>query len=502
MMPKLHLGFGVHYFATTGFTLTGMSEDTQKEIESLNKSMTGGPSDADRYYRLSQLDKDRSDYTKASNTLVRAIELYRKQVDTQPGNAELLARFGRALGTAEKDGEAEAVLRRAVKIDPKDWRCWSALGRFLNARFGSHLFEGESTNTRSFADVLAQASVTKIPGVRVEEAQKYLEEALACANRAIDLAPREPQPYEDRALCSCNVSVLHFVKDSEKGLPGDPIQYYRTIFPTNAVPDLWRMADLMPEDPSAITKAAFFEVWATIFQTIKRPDQVRDGNLLGHLSEDRQKSFRRGLTRLENLGQSANKQISARALEFLGALQSIVMRDQTRAEGNLRRAVAIDPSRELAWDLLMSILKELDRPTDAVATAEARLKTKESTFNRIAAAKACDQLGRLDKAQTHVEAALKITPDDYTVNFSAAIVLVKRSTDEDSIRRAKEFIERASKASGHPASKDEWIHWTLTSGIMAALEGYSEIARSAFKRVIDIDPENETAKRALQLMQN
>jgi hypothetical protein len=37
---------------------------------------------------------------------------------------------------------------------------------------------------------------------------------------------------------------------------------------------------------------------------------------------------------------------------------------------------------------------------------------------------------------------------------------------------------------------------------MAALEGYSEIARSAFKRVIDIDPENETAKRALQLMQN
>jgi Tfp pilus assembly protein PilF len=297
--------------------------------------------------------------------------------------------------------------------------------------------------------------------------------------------------------------MLRYLKQVLQGDEADGVKFYQAIFSINAQGDLWRMADLTPESPAAVTKAVMFELMASAFQIGKSGlVHLADGELWNQLPESRRQSIRRGLTRLENLGQGGNKTVAASALEFLGGLQWMLMRDLTGSESNLRRALALDPARELAWNLLMGLLVGSERFPDALAAAESRLKIKETARNHVAAAKVCDKLDRPDKARLHTDAAVKLDPDGYLANLSAAVVILKRGTTDNSIQQARQLLEHAGNAKGHPASQDEWVEWNLTRGIFYALGDDPAAARRDLKRVLEADPANETAKQALAIVGN
>jgi tetratricopeptide (TPR) repeat protein len=150
----------------------------------------------------------------------------------------------------------------------------------------------------------------------------------------------------------------------------------------------------------------------------------------------------------------------------------------------------------------MSLLVDSGRTEVALTVAEARVKAKDSARNRVAAAKTCDRLGRLDKAQAHLDAALRIAPNDYLANLVAAIITLKAGQDESSLKRAASFIERASRVEGRPASKSEWIDWTMTTGILYGLAGDADTARRKFKQVLESEPDNAAAKEGLSIVGN
>jgi Tfp pilus assembly protein PilF len=137
-----------------------------------------------------------------------------------------------------------------------------------------------------------------------------------------------------------------------------------------------------------------------------------------------------------------------------------------------------------------------------LAAAETRLRARESARNHVAAAKACERLQRLDKAQTHMDAALRLGPDDYLANLAGAIIAMKRSGDETALKQAGMLIQQASRVEGRPATKAEWVEWTLTTGILFALAGDENLARQNLKRVLEMDPDNKTAREALALLGN
>lgn len=500
--PTLQVEFGLRLDLVQGLRLLGDQRLHRAEIESLTQALRSNPNDAERTSRLAELYRKTNEPHKASNSLTRAVELYRKLADAQSENAEVIARFGHALDAAGRGEEAEAVLRRAVKLGATDWRCWSGLSRVLIGRAWAPLTQGPVPDPDFTPDLLlARATRRDIPPASLERAERNFVEARQSADRAIALAPREPGAVAHHALCVVNFALFQFIKNVLQGAEPDPVKFYQALFTTNALPDFTRLADLSAEDPLLITKVALYEVMASAVLSGKSGlARLSSGEIWNQLEESRRQSIRQALTRLENLSQGGNRSNAALAYEMRGGLQRMILRDQAGAETSLRGAIGLDPSRDLAWDLLMSLRIESGRFSDALAAAETRLQTKDSPRNRLAAMKACERLGHLDQAQTHADAALKLSPADYLANLSAAILLLKRDSDEASLARAKQLLDRASQVPGRPATRDEWGEWTLTIAIYYALSGDQAAARRELKRLLEADPDNQAGKEALGIV--
>src|SRR5439155_16909989 len=118
-------------------------------------------------------------------------------------------------------------------------------------------------------------------------------------------------------------------------------------------------------------------------------------------------SIREAVARLENCGQNPDSRVAAGSLECLSVLQAFVIGDRSGAEKNARRAVALDPSRENAWDMLIGFLAKPETYEDLRTLCEQRLRQKETTRNRILLAKAYERLNQLDRAEQNVQAALR-----------------------------------------------------------------------------------------------
>ncbi|HXI54012.1 MAG TPA: tetratricopeptide repeat protein [Candidatus Saccharimonadales bacterium] len=502
-LPLLHAEFGLQLDVERGFVLSLAPAEAAADVARLKRELQTAPDDPARHLRLFELYRQAGDAAKGSNALATATSLYRRLAEAQSENAEILAGFGRALDLSGRDAEAEAVLRRAVKLRPKEWRAWSALSLHLLSKGWGALTREVAPSTRSPEQILAAAAKKQIQPARLEQAEQDLKAAEDCANRAVAVAPRESQVYADRALIVAHRAMLKAVRHVLQGEEVDAVRFYQAMFTTNALPDLDRMAALEPENPRLLAKAVLFRLIGAATSAGKEGlARFAGGELWPLLSETQRDALRRSLTVLENLGQNGNPTVASTALEYLGGFQWMAMRDRAGAEQNLRRAIALDAGRETAWDFLMAVLVDSERHEEALAAAETRLRARESARNHVAAAKACERLQRLDKAQTHMDAALRLGPDDYLANLAGAIIAMKRSGDETALKQAGMLIQRASRVEGRPATKAEWVEWTLTTGILFALAGDENLARQNLKRVLEMEPDNKTAREALALLGN
>ncbi|HXJ60989.1 MAG TPA: hypothetical protein VNU68_30455 [Verrucomicrobiae bacterium] len=501
-LPVLHAEFTLRLDPEAGYVLSGGMPDQSAEIERLNHAMQEQPADAERQFALFEIYRQMGQSARATNHLARAVTLFRTLADMQSENAALLAKYGRALDLASEDKEAEAVLRRSIRLGPMEWRGWSALGQLQLGKCLRTLTESLPAGTANQPQALLAAAIKKeIAARQLHKARGDLEEALRSTDRAVALAPKEVQPLADRALVHAYVGMLHFIEDVLGGAESDALKLHRAMFPTNALIDLQAISRLTPEDPVIWGKIGLFRLLDGAVSLGQRgAQQLSTGDFWSLLTDSQRRDLQRVFTALENLSQSGNPAVAAAALDFLGAFQWTAMRDRRGAERSLRRAIQLDPRREMAWDFLMAVLIDADRNEEAVSAAEARLQTRDTVRNRVAAAKACDRAGRSAKAQAHLEAALKLDREDYLANFAGAIMVLKSARDEEQLRRAGSLLERAGRVEGRPATRDEWLEWTTTSAIYYALNGNREAARREFKRALAEDSANQTAKDGLALV--
>lgn len=501
-LPVLHAEFSLRLDPEAGYVLSGGNPDRTPEIERLTQAMQEQPADAERHFALFEIYRQLGQGARATNHLARAVTWFRTLADTQSENAALLAKYGRALDLASEDKQAEAVLRRAVRLGPKEWRGWSALSQLLLGKCLHTLTEGLPERASDRPQTLLAAAIKKeISAQQLQKARGDLDEALRCTDRAVALAPKEVEPWADRSLVHAYVGMLRFIQDVLGGAESSAMKIHRAMFSTNALTDLEQISRLKPEDPVIWGKIGLFRlVDAAVGLGQRGAEQLSNGDLWSLLTDRQRLELQQVFTALENLSQGGNPTVAAAALEFLGAFQWTAMRDWRGAEKSLRRAVQLDPRRDMAWDFLMAVLVDTERNEEAVNAAEMRLQTRDNVRNRVAAAKACDRAGRLPKAQAHLAAALKLDPDDYLANFAGAIIVMKSARDEDQLRRAGSLLERAGRVEGRPATRSEWLEWTTTSAIYYALNGDREAARREFKRALAEDSANQTAKDGLALV--
>jgi tetratricopeptide (TPR) repeat protein len=474
-----------------GFALGSQAQDVRAQITDLLSGLKGDLSDAADEEKLGELYESIGDGAGAERSWIVAVDFYRKRAESQSDDGVLLAGFGLSLQGAGKSAEAESVLRRAVQVAPGEWRCRVALGRFLDHEARRSVLEGAS----------ADVATGKLDADGVSLAQKRMDEAGECFDRAVKSAPAEPEVWFRRGMHRClRQMVLNQIRFA-KGGDDSPTDVFDGCFSPESLADLQHAARLSPDNYQLIGATALFEIYSITARKVRATTPFSWDSL----PEKTQMSLRDAVTRLENLSQSSNPRTAAGALEVLGILQGPVLREPNRCIASLRQALAIQPSREHAWEVLVATLAQGRRYDELLSVCEDQVKQTNSARTHLLLAKAYEKLKQWDDSEVAARMAASEDTGDFTADLSLAALLLKRSGDDDSaLPEADAWLKRSETALNRipPAlrSREQVIDLTLTRGIYYALTGEMDTAREFVKTVIERDKDNKFARDILSAM--
>ncbi|HZV33553.1 MAG TPA: tetratricopeptide repeat protein [Verrucomicrobiae bacterium] len=472
-----------------GFSVGSSQQDAAAEINRLRQQLKHEPADAQIHLRIGQLYFTLNDIASGQKASGLAVDCYRRLLEMQPGDAALLRGFGQALQGAGKTEEAESALRKAVAVAPKDWKARVALGRFLDSVARGKIFNNFDGN----AGHLSAATVSL--------ARRELAEAGDCFKRAVALAPKEGEVYFRRGMHrSIRATLLKQIGMAE-GEPLDDLMHAESQFSETALADIKQASQLEPDNCALIGNAVLFEIYTY---------ESRDGRInwadfsWNTLPEKSQRSIRDAETRLENLGQDPDSRQAAVALEVLGILQGPIFHEPRSAIINLRRAVALDPSRDEAWDVLASMLAHGHRYDELLSACEDRVHEKESARSHLLLAKAFEKMHDWDGSENEILESLRISPNNFTASLSEAALILRRSQDADALMDANSWLERSERLLGEvpPQMRNQQavIELTLLRSIYFALSDQLDEARQWANAVISLDKNNPVAQDILSAM--
>ncbi len=488
-LPLVTARAGIGFNSLGEFILQGERADPA-QITVLEKAMKGDASDAERHYRLGQL----TDGDKSERAFAKAVSLFREQVKANPKDAWVLAQLGQALAAAGQMKEADKVLRQAVALAPRDWRCRVALGRYLQGRVEDLLFQSIPSGRKggaTFDQLLACLADKKVEPRALARALKGLNEAANCFDRAVAAAPAQPEVYRKRALLRAMEGLVRSASDLPRA---EGANLWVGLCNKRMIADLKQAGRLDPNDVRSIAMAAFSEVMAAVSAG------ALDANAQG-LPGRLERSLREAASKLETGARSKDRHVAADSSELLGFLYGFLLQDLKRAETAYRRAIVLRPDREPAWDMLEVVLVGQGRNQELVTLLTRRLEHKDTARNRFLLAKAYERLNQAARAEEHVRAALKLKPTDRNANLALAVLLVKRAEDPAALKKAKQQLDRAGTLLKSKATSNQQSCFQLTHGIYLGLSGNARQAKECFRALLDREKNNEAAQAALDALE-
>lgn len=245
-LPKINLSFGMLLSNLKGFqTLEESLEKTDAPgaITALQKELKGDVTDAERYFRLGGLHQQQKDKARVKEAFEKAVELYRLQVKASPNDGRLMSALGESLQMAERFEEAETFVRRAVTVAPNDWKCWTTLGRFLLGKSWSALLGIRGIEDEAqYRKLLSEVTQKRPAAERCAEAQKCLDEAAKCFDQAAAIAPRQADPFTERAAASYGRTMLQTFIRAARGEQFQQSELETMFFSPQTLSDLEQAA--------------------------------------------------------------------------------------------------------------------------------------------------------------------------------------------------------------------------------------------------------------------
>ena len=224
------------------------------KIAKLQQSLRGNAEDAEVHRRLGDLYEDVGQKDKAKASYLEAVRLYRKLIEARPKEPALLAGLGWALDRAGEQRSAEKVLRKATQLAPHEWLGWAALAPILGNRATEVLGQGSSLHvnfkSRTAETTLLEQLRSHPPSPEtIRRTVELLAESLKCSNKAVEAAPRRPEPYVLRGM---NRTGLNLIGRALRSLPGEVPQAL-TEDPVEAfLNDARLAANYSPQDAAAV----------------------------------------------------------------------------------------------------------------------------------------------------------------------------------------------------------------------------------------------------------
>jgi tetratricopeptide (TPR) repeat protein len=498
--PKMSFTLGYAYKCRQGLEVIVETKEPWGDIRRLQRALREQPGNVGRMIELAEI-LDETEATNAARAGWQEVErLCRQRLEVNADDPLLLMQSGEALEALDRSAEAESDYRRAVAAASNDWRCWAGLGHFLQARAGSLLVPKsaagriESSPNPALPDWL---NCRPTPDA-LQQFEKIRREAGRCLDRALALAPKEPEAWVQLAAYAglSNFQsrlIAHFKGEDQPPLDAGALAL--AFISANSVAHLKRAADLSRTNCALIAAAGGFKVMEL---RNRRPEVPQDS-----LRE----SVREEILLLENLGRQADKNAAAGALAALAFVQ-MTLGDTSASRASAREAAAEDPTLDSAWDILLGTSFDSDSPEEFVALCESRLKQQDSVRNHLFLAEALLRQQKPDKADAQAHAALKIEPNDLEAYILLAAVELKRSENPQFMEAAERAIRRAMELfQAAPAGADTldrwreiWLNAAIWEGLQAGAE-HQEAAKTGVQAVLRRLPDDQTAKDILHALE-
>jgi DNA-binding winged helix-turn-helix (wHTH) protein/Tfp pilus assembly protein PilF len=141
---------------------------------------------------LASYEGTRSDHTPAHDVLTRAIDHARRAVAIDDTIAESHATLALVLASAWKTSEAVQAARRAVRLEPANWRHFFRLG---HASWGSERLHAAATTLALYPDFAFahfQTAMVHVARGHLRDAETVLRQGAAVQDRQLDRGDRYP----------------------------------------------------------------------------------------------------------------------------------------------------------------------------------------------------------------------------------------------------------------------------------------------------------------------
>jgi tetratricopeptide (TPR) repeat protein len=237
--------------------------------------------------------------------------------------------------------------------------------------------------------------------------------------------------------------------------------------------DYWQAATLARTNVLSWGVAGFTELIARVGSS------AGEGTELAALPADSQQHLVAAFQRLETLGTSEDVGIAAQALEVRGILQFLT-RGRAGALATLRRAVALDPGRYQAWEILLALMVTGEDRDGLRELCRERVRVRPSARNHLLLAKACERTGRLTEALEEAREAARLSPKSSLIQMAVVSLRLRTSTDPESMEGISARLKEIATDLDRMPKTPDWFamaqHFVPTVCIYQGLIGNSDEA--------------------------
>ena len=504
VVPVINMQYG--YFAYSSRAEFLEDHLVPGEIEKLRKEAKEHPEDPEGLLRLGTLLNRSGETNDVRGWFERAEKAARKKSELRPSDGLTLVCLADALDGLGRDAEQESLFRRATLVSSNDSKCWAGLGRFLGLHALYEVLPKQAKEKSGSIELIVSAAADYKPSseslARSEAMRKESEEDF---NRAVSLAPKEADVYLDRANIQGTYGILDFLsrfyRDKQPPKRSETLELYCSAA---TVRDLKEAARLCPDDDRVTATAAWFEVWHALLERGQR-DPNYDFSSWKSLPENARDSLRKAMEHLEALSRTANKTRSAGAFQSLGIFK-LMTQDWAGAIEDLRRALALEPTRVIAWENLLGAQTKSGASTDEMAkTSESLVKAKNSCRNHLLLAKARINQSKFDEAKAEIKKAADLEPNNILPYLFAEALLLKLTDDENNLSYATTEMTWASEVLDRMPNDEErrtrWKEFMLNEAILYGLFDKPAEAKDLLREVSKYFPDDQTAKDILSAIQ-
>lgn len=492
-MPRVDLTAG---FVFSPDTLMAEEDvpDPEGAVKRLRVKLTGGNTDAPMQLKIARLARQQQDVSGSQRALGQAVTLFRNRLAQQPG--DIAARIGLADALSEQDelSESEQLLRGVLRDTGQEASAWSLLGRVLEKQsskiLAPFLLPSKGTPARLTPEVL-------------ERSRRAWDEARRCFDQAVASAPKDPRPRAQRARHLSSAASRSLLLDTLMGRELDPAELSYSSFTSNAIPDLVAASALAPRDYRLQAAVAFF----TVYAHLNHGGAGRESGEWGweDLPAEIRERTRSRMLVLESLGEDGDPGVAAGALESLALIKVVLLHELNAATANIaRRAARMDPSRTMAWDLVIAALTASERFDELQSILEDRLRIKADPKTQFILAKVLAKRERWEESEQRLTQGLEGFPNHPLLRLGYACLLARRGDNDVILDAARSQLETTTKLLINLKDPEEHanlaLHTGVTTAIVFAMDGEVEEARKFLKAVKSADRDSEYLRKVLALL--